>query len=88
MLKNADSVLGAMSQGKEKLMAEGHIKWYDDKKGYGFISSETHGDVFLHRSGIKKFGHFGFQKDDEVTFEIKETPKGIQAVDVEPVKTI
>jgi len=69
-------------------MAEGHIKWYDEKKGFGFVTSEEHGDIFLHRSGIKRFGHFGFQKDDAVIFQVKETPKGVQAVEVEPLKRI
>lgn len=67
-------------------MAEGRIKWYNEKKGYGFITSESEGDVFLHSSGIKEFGHFGFQENDLVTFEIKETQRGKQAFNVRPVK--
>jgi len=67
-------------------MAEGHIKWYSEKKGYGFITTGQDNDIFLHRSGIKEFGHFGFQENDPVTFDIKETQKGKQAVNVRPVK--
>jgi len=63
-------------------MAIGRIKWYDEKKGYGFIESDAHGEVFLHRKGIKDFGYFGIHKNDEVSFEVKETPRGVQAVDV------
>lgn len=63
-------------------MAEGRIKWYSEKKGYGFIVSEDESELFLHRSGIKQYGHFGLQKDDRVSFEIKKTPRGIQAVNV------
>ena len=34
-------------------MAEGEVKWFDEKKGFGFISTEEHGDVFVHYSGIE-----------------------------------
>ncbi len=67
-------------------MAEGRIKWYSEKKGYGFITTEDEEDLFLHKSGIRQFGHFGLQKDDRVSYEIKDTPKGKQAVEVRPVK--
>jgi CspA family cold shock protein len=63
-------------------MVEGRIKWYNDKKGYGFIETDNHGDVFVHRTGIEDHGFFQLQKLDRVTFELKETPKGIQAVGV------
>ncbi|RPJ10342.1 MAG: cold-shock protein, partial [Deltaproteobacteria bacterium] len=52
-------------------MAEGRIKWYNPKKGYGFITSEETGEIFVHNSGIKEFGFFGFQEDDKVTFEVR-----------------
>ncbi|MBW2367694.1 MAG: cold shock domain-containing protein [Deltaproteobacteria bacterium] len=67
-------------------MAEGYIKWYSEKKGYGFITTEKDEDLFVHSSGIREFGHFGFQKDDRVTYDIKETPKGKQACNVRPRK--
>ncbi|MGD2271106.1 MAG: cold shock domain-containing protein [Desulfobacterales bacterium] len=63
-------------------MVEGRIKWYSEKKGYGFIETDGHGDVFVHKSGIEDHGFFLLQKSDRVTFEIKETPKGTQAVRV------
>jgi CspA family cold shock protein len=63
-------------------MAEGRIKWYSEKKGYGFIETDDQGDVFLHSSGIEDHGFFQLQKADRVTFEIKETPRGIQAFKV------
>jgi CspA family cold shock protein len=65
---------------------EGRVKWYNEKKGYGFILTEELGDVYVHRSGIDDHGYFGLQKDDPVTFEIKETPRGKQAVNLRPVK--
>ena len=63
-------------------MKEGTVKWYSEKKGYGFIETETHGDVFMHSSSILDHGHFGLHKLDRVSFEIKETPSGLQAVNV------
>ncbi len=76
-----------MAEGQTKSIHEGRIKWYSEKKGFGFITSEEFGDVFLHRSGVKKFGYFGFQQDDPVTFQVKDGPKGKQAFDVKPVKS-
>ncbi len=67
-------------------MNEGRIKWYNEKKGYGFITTKQNEDIFLHRSGIREFGHFGFQEDDAVVFDIKETRQGRQAWNVRPVK--
>ena len=66
---------------------EGYVKWYCEKKGYGFIATEEYGDVFIHNSGIKDFGYFGLQKDDPVTFELKESVKGKQAFNLKPLKT-
>ncbi|MFO7972949.1 MAG: cold shock domain-containing protein [Desulfobacterales bacterium] len=65
---------------------EGYVKSYSEKKGYGFIHAEEYGDVFVHKSGIREFGHFGLQEGDPVSFELKETPKGIQAINLTPVK--
>ena len=66
---------------------EGYIKSYSEKKGYGFIHTEEHGEIFVHKSGIKEFGHFGLQKGDPVSFELKETSKGIQAINLQPLKS-
>ena len=66
-------------------MAEGRIKWYSEKKGYGFIESEELGDIFLHSSGIDDHGFFTLTKDDRVTFEIKDTRRGKQAVKVKRI---
>jgi CspA family cold shock protein len=69
-------------EGGNSPMAEGRIKWYSEKKGYGFIETDDQGDVFMHKSGIEDHGFFQLQKDDRVTFELKKTPRGIQAVRV------
>jgi CspA family cold shock protein len=76
----------ARTQTKERLLMEGHIKWYDEKKRFGFVTTQENEDIFLHVSGIKEYGHFGLQRDDRVEFEIKETAKGKQAVNLRPVK--
>ncbi len=63
-------------------MVEGRVKWFNEKKGYGFIESDTHGDVFVHYTGIEGSGFRTLHELELVTFEIKETPKGRQAVNV------
>ncbi len=65
-------------------MAEGVIKWYSEKKGYGFVESDDNKEYFLHKTGIADHGHFGLRKDDRVSFEIKTTNRGEQAVRVRP----
>jgi len=67
-------------------MMEGTVKWYSEKKGYGFIETENEGDVFMHSRSIKDHGFFLLQKSDKVTFEIKETRHGRQAANVRIVK--
>jgi cold shock protein len=66
-------------------MAEGRIKWYSEKKGYGFIISNEHGEVFFHKTGIENCGFFGLKPSDLVSFEIKETTSGKQAVKVRSI---
>jgi len=68
-------------------MPEGRVKWYNEKKGYGFIVTEKEEEIFVHSSGISDHGYFGLQSDDSVSFEIRETAKGKQAVNVKPVKS-
>ncbi len=67
-------------------MKEGTVKWYSEKKGYGFIDSESNGEVFMHKKSIKDHGFFALQKGDRVTFETKETNQGCQADNVRKIK--
>ena len=60
-------------------MKEGTVKWYNEKKGFGFIETENDGDIFMHSNSIKDHGFFVLQKSDKVTFEIKKTRYGLQA---------
>lgn len=60
-------------------MARGTVKWFNEKKGYGFISQEDGSDVFVHFSAIEQEGFKTLREGDEVEFEITQGPKGAQA---------
>ena len=63
-------------------MADGIVKWFNDRKGYGFIEQEGGPDVFVHHSGINGSGFKSLREGDRVTFEIEEGSKGPSAVNV------
>lgn len=63
-------------------MPEGIVKWFDNKKGYGFIKREEGDDVFVHYSAIQGEGFKTLNQDEKVTFEVVEGPKGLQASNV------
>ncbi len=63
-------------------MALGRVKWFNDEKGWGFIKQDTGADVFVHYSQIQGDGRRRLYEDEAVEFEIKEGPKGLQAVNV------
>jgi len=67
-------------------MAEqGTVKWFNDAKGYGFLSRPTGEDVFVHFSSIVGNGYRSLEEGARVSFEVKTGPKGLQAADVERV---
>ena len=63
-------------------MTSGIVKWFDERKGYGFIEQEEGPDVFVHYSGITGTGFKSLNEGDRVEFEIKDGPKGPNAVNV------
>ena len=66
-------------------MAEGQVKWFNEKKGYGFIQQEGGGDFFVHYSAIQGDGFKSLKEGQKVSFEIEETPKGPKAKNVQIV---
>ena len=63
-------------------MANGVVKWFSEKKGYGFIEQEDGPDVFVHFSGINADGFRTLNEGDSVTFDIEQGQKGPSAVNV------
>ena len=63
-------------------MANGIVKWFSDKKGYGFIEQEDGPDVFVHHSNIDAQGFKSLKEGDQVTFDIEQGKKGPTATNV------
>ena len=63
-------------------MARGTVKWFNEKKGYGFITDEQGNDVFVHFSGIAMEGFKTLKDDQKVQFDVTEGDKGLQAINV------
>jgi len=64
------------------VMAKGTVKWFNNQKGYGFITPESGSDVFVHLSAIQEDGYKTLDEGQEVEFEIQQGPKGPQAINV------
>jgi CspA family cold shock protein len=64
-------------------MARGKVKWFDGKKGYGFIEREEGGDVFVHYTAIKSDKEYkSLEQGATVEFDVVEGKKGLQAINV------
>ena len=63
-------------------MLTGNVKWFDNAKGYGFISRENGNDVFVHHSAIQGEGYKSLEEGQSVQFEVTKGPKGDQATNV------
>ena len=63
----------------------GTVKWFNNSKGYGFISREGGEDVFVHYSAVEGEGFRSLTEGQQVEFEVEEGPKGLQAVRVRAV---
>jgi cold shock protein len=67
-------------------MATGTVKWFNDAKGFGFITPDGGGeDLFAHFSEIRSEGFKSLQENQKVSFEVKKGPKGMQASNIQPV---
>ncbi|MGE5256810.1 MAG: cold-shock protein [Hyphomicrobiales bacterium] len=66
-------------------MQEGTVKWFNNKKGWGFIQKEDGGDVFVHYSAIKGEGYKSLAEGERVRFDVEQGGKGPAAVNVEKV---
>jgi cold shock protein len=64
-------------------MVKGTVKWFNNQKGYGFITPENGNDVFVHFSAITGEGYKSLEEGQAVEFEIKEGPKGQEAENVQ-----
>ena len=65
-------------------MARGTVKWFNEAKGFGFISQEGGEDVFVHFSAIQGEGFRNLAEGDRVEFDVTKGPKGLQAANVRP----
>lgn len=64
----------------------GHVKWFNDDKGYGFIARDAGGDIFVHFSAIQGNGRRTLYENDKVEFSVKQGDRGLQAEEVTKVE--
>jgi len=82
----APGTSGFISIFEESNMATGTVKWFNDAKGFGFITPDDGGDdLFAHFSEIQSQGFNSLQEGQKVSFEVKMGPKGKQAATIKPV---
>lgn len=67
---------------KEEQMSNGQVKWFNDAKGFGFITTEEGNDVFVHFSAIQGDGFRSLSEGESVSFDVEKGAKGLQAVNV------
>lgn len=82
-VENYEGVCG--SRPKENIVDKGKVKWFNERKGFGFIIPDNGGeDLFIHHSNIAAEGFRSLQDDQEVEFEVAEGKKGPEATNVRP----
>ncbi|MEG1474728.1 MAG: cold-shock protein [Longicatena sp.] len=67
---------------------KGKVKWFNAEKGFGFIVGEDNKDIFVHYSHIEQAGYKSLEEGQEVSFEVAESDKGLQARNVEKIETV
>jgi cold shock protein len=70
---------------EDHVMAHGTVKWFNDQKGFGFITQDESPDVFVHYSAIQESGFKSLNEGDQVEFEVTQGPKGPQAQAVKKI---
>jgi CspA family cold shock protein len=66
-------------------MSEGKVKWFNERKGFGFIEKEEGGDVFVHFSAIQASGFKTLNEGQAVSFDVAQGKKGLEASNVKPI---
>src|SRR5205823_3109394 len=88
-VRNERAGTGDMSSPKYEqevfYMAVGTVKWFNDAKGFGFISQEGGDDVFVHHTAIQAEGFRSLAEGQKVEFDVNRGPKGLQAANVRPI---
>jgi CspA family cold shock protein len=75
--------LSASDHQERENMASGKVKWFDNKKGFGFIAQETGQDVFVHHTSIVGGGFKTLNEGETVTFDVITSDKGLKAQNVQ-----
>jgi len=74
-----------VGQQTELVRQQGKVKWFSDPKGYGFILREQEADIFVHHTAIQMDGFRTLKEGQIVTYDLLQSPKGLQAANVVPI---
>src|SRR5271157_3150308 len=85
LLANFHIAFGGKSVQRSNTMETGTVKWFNDAKGFGFLSRENGEDVFVHHTAIQSNGFRSLQEGQKVQFNVTKGPKGWQAENVQVV---